>query len=213
MQTMVKREGASSGPALVEAASPTERLRRRYREVRAMTEHLAAPLSPEDCQVQSMPDASPVKWHLAHTSWFFETLILAGRPGYQTFDPRFGFLFNSYYEALGPRHARPRRSLLTRPGLDEILAYRAHVDAAMLEACADGSLDDAITLALNHEQQHQELILTDIKHAFFQNPLLPAYRPERAAPRAPQAMQWLQHPGGLSLIGHDGNGFGFDNEA
>ena len=195
------------------AALPSPSLAQTYAAVRAHSLALAQGLSAEDCAVQSMPDASPVKWHLAHTSWFFETVILAGRPGYQTFDPRFGFLFNSYYEALGPRHARPRRGLLTRPGLDEILAYRAHVDAAMLEACADGSLDDAITLALNHEQQHQELILTDIKHAFFQNPLLPAYRPERAPPRAPQVLQWLEHPGGLSLIGHDGNGFGFDNEA
>jgi ergothioneine biosynthesis protein EgtB len=159
-----------------------------------------------------MADASPVKWHLAHSSWFFETVILAGRQGYQAFDPRFSFLFNSYYEALGPRHARPRRGLLTRPSLDEVLAYRAHVDAAMREACADGGLHEAIVLGLNHEQQHQELILTDIKHAFFQNPLLPAYRADKPAPHAPQAMEWLQHPGGLSLIGYDGNGFAFDNE-
>jgi ergothioneine biosynthesis protein EgtB len=159
-----------------------------------------------------MPDASPVKWHLAHTSWFFETVILAQQPGYKPFDPRFAFLFNSYYEALGPRHARPRRGLLTRPSLDEVLAYRAHVDVAMAQACADESLQDIITLGLNHEQQHQELILTDIKHAFFQNPLLPAYTGEPSAPHAPQELAWLEHPGGLSLIGHDSPNFAFDNE-
>src|SRR2546430_13372279 len=132
----------------------------RYPAIRAHSLALAAPLSAEDCAIQSMPDASPVKWHLAHTSWFFETVILAQRPGYTAFDPRFAFLFNSYYEALGPRHARPRRGLLTRPSLDEVYAYRAHVDAAMAEACGDESLQDLIVLGLNHEQQHQELILT-----------------------------------------------------
>jgi ergothioneine biosynthesis protein EgtB len=194
------------------AALPSFSIAQDYAAVRAHSLALAAPLSAEDCTIQSMPDASPVKWHLAHTSWFFETVILAERPGYKSFDPRFAFLFNSYYEALGPRHARPRRGLLTRPSLDEVLAYRAHVDAAMMEACAEESLQDTITLGLNHEQQHQELILTDIKHAFFQNPLLPAYGSEPAAPRAPQDLAWLEHPGGLSLIGHDGAGFAFDNE-
>jgi ergothioneine biosynthesis protein EgtB len=194
------------------AALPSSSMAQAYGAIRAHSLALADPLSAEDCAVQSMPDASPVKWHLAHTSWFFETVILAGRPGYKAFDPRFAFLFNSYYEALGPRHARPQRGVLTRPGLDEVLAYRAHVDAAMLEVCADPGLQDAITLGLNHEQQHQELILTDIKHAFFQNPLLPAYRKDQSAPREPHALEWLDHPGGLSLIGHDGQGFGFDNE-
>jgi len=199
------------------AALPCAALAESYQEVRSRSLALIRELSAEDCAIQSMPDASPVKWHLAHTSWFFETVILASRPGYKPFDPRYSFLFNSYYEALGPRHARPRRGLLTRPGLEEVLAYRAHVDAAMLEACADASLHDAITLGLHHEQQHQELILTDIKHAFFQNPLLPAYAAEPAAPRAPQKLDWLEHPGGLSLIGHDGphnvQEFAFDNES
>ena len=194
------------------AALPSSDVAQAYGDIRAHSLALSRHLSAEDCAVQSMPDASPVKWHLAHTSWFFETVILAGRPGYKVFDPRFAFLFNSYYEALGPRHARPQRGVLTRPGLDEVLAYRSHVDAAMQEACADPVLHDAITLGLNHEQQHQELILTDIKHAFFQNPLLPAYRKDQATPREPQALEWLDHPGGLSLIGHDGQGFGFDNE-
>ena len=195
------------------AILPSPPLAQNYAAVRAHSLVLAEDLSAEDCAIQSMPDASPVKWHLAHTSWFFETVILARRPGYQALDPRYAFLFNSYYEALGPRHARPRRGLLTRPGLDEILAYRAHVDAAMRQAFAEASLQDAIVLGLNHEQQHQELILTDIKHAFFQNPLLPAYRPGQARARAPQVLEWLEHPGGLSLIGHDATGFAFDNES
>jgi ergothioneine biosynthesis protein EgtB len=195
------------------AVLPSHTLAQTYRAVRAYTEALAAPLSAEDCTIQSMPDASPVKWHLAHTSWFFETVILSRRPGYKPFDPRFAFLFNSYYEALGPRHPRPRRGLLTRPGLDEIIAWRAHVDAAMIQACAEDDLRDLILLGLNHEQQHQELILTDIKHAFFCNPLLPAYRAEVPAPRLSQKLEWREHPGGVAAIGHDGADFAFDNES
>ncbi|HWX90388.1 MAG TPA: ergothioneine biosynthesis protein EgtB [Rhizomicrobium sp.] len=195
------------------AVLPSHTLAQTYRAVRAYTEALAAPLSAEDCTIQSMPDASPVKWHLAHTSWFFETVILSRRPGYKPFDPRFAFLFNSYYEALGPRHPRPRRGLLTRPGLDEIIAWRAHVDAAMIQACAEDDLRDLILLGLNHEQQHQELILTDIKHAFFCNPLLPAYRAEVPAPRLAQKLEWREHPGGVAAIGHDGADFAFDNES
>jgi len=195
------------------ALQPTTSLVQAYAAVRAHTEALARPLSAEDCGLQSMPDASPVKWHLAHTSWFFETVILAKRPGYKPFDPRFAFLFNSYYEALGPRHPRPRRGLLSRPGLEEVLAWRAHVDAAMADACADETLQDLITLGLHHEQQHQELILTDIKHAFFSNPLLPAYRADVPAPRQAQPLDRVSIPGGVSLIGHDGSGFAFDNES
>jgi ergothioneine biosynthesis protein EgtB len=195
------------------AILPSHVVAQTYTAVRAYSETLSAPLSAEDCAIQSMPDASPVKWHLAHTSWFFETVILSRQPRYKPFDPRFAFLFNSYYEALGPRHPRPRRGLLTRPGLDEVLAYRAHVDAAMLQVCGDESVQDAITLGLNHEQQHQELILTDIKHAFFSNPLLPAYRPQSPAPRAAQPSESLSIPGGISLVGHDGSGFAFDNES
>jgi ergothioneine biosynthesis protein EgtB len=195
------------------AIQPSHAVAQAYTAVRAYSEALAAPLSAEDCAIQSMPDASPVKWHLAHTSWFFETVILARQPGYEPFDPRFAFLFNSYYEALGPRHPRPRRGLLTRPGLDEIMAYRAHVDAAMMQACGEENLHAAIALGLNHEQQHQELILTDIKHAFFSNPLLPAYDGKPAGPRPPQKLEWHEHQGGISLIGHDGSGFAFDNES
>jgi ergothioneine biosynthesis protein EgtB len=195
------------------ALQPSTSLAQAYAQVRALSLALARPLSAEDCQLQSMPDASPVKWHLAHTSWFFETVILAKRSGYRPFDPRFAYLFNSYYEALGPRHPRPRRGLLARPSLDEVYAYRAHVDAAMPEACADETLHDLITLGLHHEQQHQELILTDIKHAFFCNPLLPAYRSDAALPHAAMALDSVSIPGGVSLIGHDGSGFAFDNES
>ena len=187
-----------------------------YAAVRAYSEMLAAPLSAEDCAIQSMPDASPVKWHLAHASWFFETVVLSRVPGYKMFDPRFAYLFNSYYEALGPRHPRPRRGLLSRPGLGEVMAWRAHIDAAMDVACAetqsDEDLRDLVILGLNHEQQHQELILTDIKHAFFSNPLLPAYRAQAAAPRPSQKPEWREHQGGVVTIGHDGAGFAFDNE-
>src|SRR3954464_12751560 len=188
----------------------------RYRAVRTLTETLAAPLSAEDCAVQSMPDASPVKWHLAHTSWFFESMILSQRPGYRPFDVRFSYLFNSYYEGLGPRHPRPRRGVLTRPSLDEVLAYRAHVDAAMDAVLDDpGAFADAILLGLQHEQQHQELILTDIKHAFFANPLLPAYHNQPAEPQLPQKLKWREHQGGVALIGHDPKhpSFAFDNES
>jgi len=194
------------------AVLPFDTMAEAYAAVRAHSEALAAPLSAEDCAIQSMPDASPVKWHLAHTSWFFETVILGKRPGYKSFDPRFAFLFNSYYEALGPRHPRPRRGLLTRPSLEEVYAYRAHIDRAMAEACGDESVHDKILLGLNHEQQHQELILTDIKHALFANPLLPAYRAAPAAAATAQKLEWREHQGGVALIGHDGAGFSFDNE-
>ncbi len=194
------------------AVLPSDALAQTYAAVRAHSEALAAPLSAEDCTIQSMPDASPVKWHLAHTTWFFETVILSQRPGYKPFDPRFAYLFNSYYEALGPRHPRPRRGLLTRPTLDEVMAWRAHVDAAMAEACSDDTLREAITLGLHHEQQHQELILTDIKHAFFSNPLLPAYCSDTPAARAAQPLDGISIPGGATWIGHDGSGFCFDNE-
>ena len=194
------------------ALQPDAPLAQRYAAVRAHTEALASPLSAEDAVVQSMPDASPVKWHLAHTSWFFETVILSQVPGYKPFDPRFAYLFNSYYEALGPRHPRPRRGVITRPSLDEIYAWRAHVDTAMGNAFGDARLQDAIELGLHHEQQHQELILTDIKHAFFSNPLLPAYRTEAPALHAATPLEGISLPGGVSLIGHDGSGFAFDNE-
>ena len=183
-----------------------------YRDIRAHSEWLAAPLTPEDCNLQSMADASPVKWHLGHTSWFFETMILAEDPRYVPFDSRFAYLFNSYYEGLGPRHPRPQRGLLSRPEFSEVMAWRRHVDAAMAPWLEEKNCGERILLGLNHEQQHQELILTDIKHAFFTNPLLPAYRAEWAATATPRACEWLSHPGGIIPIGHEGDDFAFDNE-
>jgi ergothioneine biosynthesis protein EgtB len=185
----------------------------RYRAVRARTEALAAPLSPEDAVVQSMPDASPAKWHLAHTTWFFETFLLGPAiPGFQVFDPAYAFLFNSYYEALGPRQERPRRGLLTRPPLEEVLRYRRAVDAAVAGAWA--ALPPGLAeLGLRHEEQHQELLLTDLLHLLHQNPLRPAYRPQADPPRPPaRALGWLAHSGGLVELGHGGPGFAFDHE-
>ncbi|MBB6190943.1 ergothioneine biosynthesis protein EgtB [Sphingobium wenxiniae] len=190
---------------------------RQYRAVRAATEALAAPLSSEDCQVQSMPDASPVKWHLAHTSWFFETFLLTPLlRGYRPVDPAYSVLFNSYYVGVGERHPRGRRGLLTRPSLEDVYAYRRHVDAAMAEmmACVPAaSWRNRVELGLHHEQQHQELILMDIQHALSCNPLQPAYRAGEAAHGDGAPTQWVGVPGGLYEIGHDGNGFAFDNEA
>jgi len=198
-----------------------------YETVRALSTRLAEPLSAEDQCVQSMPDASPVKWHLAHTTWFFETLVLkAHAPAYRAFDARYAYLFNSYYEALGPRHPRPRRGMLTRPSVDEVLSYRAHVDAAMEGFVASADLaalaraGPLITLGLHHEQQHQELILTDLKHLLSLNPLQPAYVPAiaptdvvAASQSPPCALRWLDFPGGIHPIGHDGADFAFDNES
>jgi ergothioneine biosynthesis protein EgtB len=168
-----------------------------------------------------MTEASPAKWHLAHTTWFFETFVLAGVSGYRPFDPAFNYLFNSYYEAAGPRHPRPQRGLLSRPTVEEIYRYRAHVDTAIGSLFAGAGSSSAegsaptLTLGLHHEQQHQELLLTDILHAFGQNPLKPAYRAERTEGR-PGAqvppMRWLDYPAGLRWIGHEGDGFAFDNE-
>lgn len=187
----------------------------RWHTVRSHSLALAAPLSAEDQCVQSMPDTSPVKWHLAHTTWFFEALVLRPHcPGYQVFDERFGRLFNSYYESLGPRHPRPQRGVLTRPGLAQVLEWRGHVDQVMRDFLPEAGEEAAalVELGLQHEQQHQELMLTDILHAFSCNPLLPAYR-ERAAPAWPQLpLEWLRHPGGEVAIGHAGAGFAFDHE-
>jgi ergothioneine biosynthesis protein EgtB len=191
----------------------------RYRAIRAATEALAAPLSSEDCAIQSMPDASPVKWHLAHTSWFFETFILEPHlSGYKAHDPAFKVLFNSYYHAVGDRHPRPQRGLLSRPSLEAVRAYRAQVDEAMAALFARDATAAAISalieVGLNHEQQHQELILTDVKHMLSCNPLKPAYVPARATPERSGAapLDWIEFGEGLVEIGHDGNSFAFDNE-
>jgi ergothioneine biosynthesis protein EgtB len=204
----------------------TVQLGSRYRAVRSATEALAEPLSPEDCGLQSMEDASPTKWHLAHTTWFFETLVLeTSLPGYKPFDPHYRVLFNSYYNSIGEQYARPRRGLLSRPGLDEVLAYRQRVDRDLLALFDDGARDakriDAIVeLGLHHEQQHQELVLTDLKHALSLNPMEPVYRPAPPAPpsappappSAPEPLLWRACRGGVHEIGHGGPGFSFDNE-
>ncbi len=190
----------------------------RYLRVRRRTEALVAPLSPEDATAQSMPEASPAKWHLAHTAWFFETfLLLPHLPGYAPHDPAFSVLFNSYYQSVGPQFPRPRRGLITRPGLREVLAYRAHVDRGMarLLETADpkGPVAALVLLGMAHEEQHQELILTDIKHLLAQNPLRPAYAgrwPLTAVAPVPRA--FVSFAGGLCEVGHDGAGFAFDNE-
>jgi DinB superfamily/Sulfatase-modifying factor enzyme 1 len=193
-----------------------------YRHVRGFSATLAGPLSPEDMTVQSMADASPTKWHLAHTSWFFETFILkALHPGYTVFDPAYEFLFNSYYNGIGPQFSRPDRGVLSRPTVAEIFKYRAHVDEAMrdfIENCSARNWASArplIALGLNHEQQHQELILTDLKHAMSFNPLYPAVYPHAAIQRAapePVEKDWIEFEGGLCEIGWSGKSFAFDNE-
>src|SRR5262249_30243242 len=186
---------------------------------RGETERRAAPLSAEDQVIQSMPDASPIKWHRAHTTWFFEEFLLKTHaPAYRPFDARFAFLFNSYYVAAGPRHARPKRALITRPDMAEVAAYRAHVDAAVNALIAQASpaalarIASIVEIGLNHEQQHQELMLTDILHAFDQNPTLPAYDAAWQPPAPAAARDYIDVPEGIRTIGHDGNGFCFDNE-
>jgi ergothioneine biosynthesis protein EgtB len=193
----------------------------RYEQVRQHTEMLCKPLSTEDYVVQSMPDVSPTKWHLAHTTWFFETFLLKPyKPDYREFDPHFSYLFNSYYNAMGDRHCRQNRGLLSRPTVREIRAYRAYVDEQILglslngEIARSGEAASLLELGFHHEQQHQELMLTDIKHVFWVNPLRPAYV-KRAAGKPPTAGTWGWMPvtGGIREIGHDGIGFAFDNES
>ena len=186
-----------------------------FRATRALTEALVAPLSDADASIQSMDDASPAKWHLAHTTWFWETFLLREHaPGYVLHDDRWPFLFNSYYEAEGARISRAARGLLSRPTLAEVLEWRSIVTQAMEPLLGDPALADVIALGIAHEEQHIELLLTDIKHALFQNPLGPAMwaggSPAAQAPAAPLA--WHSHPGGIALVGHQSGGFAFDNE-
>ncbi len=190
--------------------------------MRGWSETLARPLSPEDQTIQSMPDVSPTKWHLAHTSWFFEAFILKEHdPAYVPLDERFHFLFNSYYEALGARHARPERGLISRPGAEEVKAFRRHIDTAMarlIGGCSESAFAEIATLVelgLHHEQQHQELTVTDIKHVLSCNPLWPAYKPTAPTDTpAPAALDWIGFEGGLAEIGRapDDGPFGYDNE-
>jgi ergothioneine biosynthesis protein EgtB len=190
----------------------TDALAQLFTATRARTLALAEPLSDADATVQSMPDASPAKWHLAHTTWFFETFVLRDNvPGYAPFNPAYHYLFNSYYDGEGERHGRHQRGMLTRPSLDDICAYRAHVDAAVMAAWPDAARD-LIELGCEHEAQHQELLLTDILHLFSQNPLTPAYHDDALEPvRAmPGAIQWVEGSSGIIDIGHSGIGFAFD---
>lgn len=203
--------------------TPRMALHQDYLATRQTTESLAAPLAPEDQVVQAMADASPTKWHLAHTTWFFETFLLQPfLAGYTVCDPAYGYLFNSYYEAVGERHPRAERGLLSRPTVAEVLYYRAEVDTAMADLIAGaeedgcGPVSSLVRLGIHHEQQHQELILTDILSLFARNPLRPAYRPQRtthvARPASPPQLTWVGFPGGVAHIGHEGSGFSFDNE-
>ncbi|MBV1733799.1 MAG: ergothioneine biosynthesis protein EgtB [Hydrogenophaga sp.] len=197
--------------------APTD-LARRYASVRAQTLALAEPLSEADCQVQSMPDTSPAKWHLAHVTWFFETFVLERfEPGFQPFHPGFRVLFNSYYQGVGEQHPRPQRGLVTRPGLAEVRAYRANVDtriAALLSRTDRPELRELMELGLQHEQQHQELLLTDIKHLLAMNPLHPVYHPQwPLSSVVATPVDWVEYAGGIAQVGHAGAGFGFDNEA
>ena len=201
------------------AARPITDLLHSYSKVRALTERLAAPLSPEDQTAQSMPDASPTKWHRAHTSWFFEEFLLEPAGGYDVYDPTFGYLFNSYYEAVGPRHPRPERGLVTRPSAAEVGRYRAHVDdavtALLLGDRADGVPQDVLVLGLNHEQQHQELLVMDAKHLLSMHPFAPVLvqRPLEDDPD-PVPLTWRAVEGGIVEVGHDPAepGFAYDNE-
>lgn len=194
----------------------------RFAAVRTATEELAAPLTPEDQQLQSMPDCSPAKWHRAHTTWFFETFLLLPR-GVAPFDPHYGFLFNSYYENVGPRHARPKRGMLSRPTADEISTYRRAIDGRLLELLSSASEEEitalrpVLELGLAHEEQHQELLLTDILNAFSENPMHPAYRPAGTpasdAGAGDSPMRFVDYPGGTVEIGAaDSSVFAFDNE-
>ncbi len=194
----------------------------RFDAVRGLTESLCKPLVTEDYVVQSMPDVSPTKWHLAHTSWFFETFLLSPHlPDYSSFDPTFAFLFNSYYVTVGDRHCRQNRGLLSRPTVAEVYRYRAHVNKQMRRFLGNLSTESfrellpVLELGLHHEQQHQELMLTDIKHVFWVNPLRPAYRetPQIAGPAGVQPMRWIGFEAGLREIGFAGEGFSFDNES
>ncbi len=195
----------------------------RFRTIRALTGELCAPLQTEDYVIQSMPDASPAKWHLAHSSWFFETFVLKpGLAGYEGSDPHYAYLFNSYYNAVGPMHCRAQRGMISRPTVAEVYTYRQRTDTAMLSLFANATEDEwnriepLVELGLQHEQQHQELLLTDLKHMFAQNPLQPCYA---SAPsnsngsRTTTPLNWLSYEGGISGIGHSGSGFHFDNEA
>jgi ergothioneine biosynthesis protein EgtB len=207
------RPAGESGPL------ESQMLAERLFETRKHSLELAAPLTPEDMVVQAMDDASPTKWHLAHVTWFFENFVLKPHlDGYRHFDDAFNYCFNSYYESMGARHPRPKRGLLTRPSAERVLAYRAHVDANLEKLMSRGKpsaeLSRLIEIGINHEQQHQELLLTDVLALFAQNPLRPAYQPAPGALDAsePDAPRWIEYAGGIHRVGHTGEGYCWDNE-
>ena len=219
LHSTISGQGLSISAHADSAADATSALATRFLHVRAATEKLAAPLSAEDCNLQSMPDASPTKWHLAHTSWFFETFLLERfAPDFKPFHPSFRTLFNSYYNAVGDKHPRHERGLISRPTLDTVIAYRRHVTDAIHALLRSPTMQNAefaklMWLGCNHEEQHQELILTDLKHLLSCNPLKPAYQTRwPLTPIESHQPHWLQHNGGLIEIGHQGDGFSFDNE-
>ena len=217
---------ATTVSSQIEQASAPVGLLRQYEQVRGFTHTLASPLSAEDCAIQSMADVSPTRWHLAHTTWFFETFVLKPAGNYQAFDPSFEYLFNSYYNSIGEQYPRSQRGLISRPGLEQVLAYRRHVDERMSQLLAEEGrltpdLLNIVQLGLQHEQQHQELILTDIKHVLSCSPLYPAYA--QAEPRESAAigngqradlqdLPWNTLDAGVYEIGHQGDAFCFDNE-
>jgi len=198
-----------------EPAVTSQELLVRYLAVRSFTAELCETLSAEDCCLQSMPDASPVRWHLAHTSWFFETFLLKQNPAYRVFNEHYEILFNSYYNAVGEQFPRHQRGLLSRPGLDETFAYREHVDQSVadwLTSDREVEVSQVIELGIQHEQQHQELILTDLKHLFSLNPLLPTFREGIQQRVQATSIDWLAQDEGIYEIGHAGDGFAYDNE-
>jgi ergothioneine biosynthesis protein EgtB len=217
---LLRRHNEADTAAIAAANDPRIRWRDAFRAARAETERRAAPLSAEDQAVQSMADASPTKWHRAHTTWFFEQFLLLPRlAGYRIFDAHFAYLFNSYYLAAGPRHARGKRGLLTRPSCEDVAAFRAHVDAAVERLLAEAEDSETaeivpvLEVGINHEQQHQELLLTDILHAFAQNPLAPAYQPGWRLPhRRSSADGFVALPSGIQTVGFAGDDYCFDNE-
>ena len=211
---------AGTGRRNETAPASKSELARRYHLVRRFSEELCKTLEPEDYVIQTMPEASPTKWHLAHTTWFFETfLVKQFLPGYQSMHPDYNFLFNSYYNAIGPFYSRPHRGLLSRPTVKEAFRFREDIDilvSDLIESADEqllAKLEPIVTLGLNHEQQHQELMLTDIKHVFWQNPLRPVFRKREQAETPPvPAIEWLNYKEGLHWLGHEGSGFSFDNE-
>ncbi|MCK1541519.1 ergothioneine biosynthesis protein EgtB [Bradyrhizobium sp. 179] len=223
-KTVTKPASATAAPQLSSLSSDpgkfAQRLQDAFLTVRDETERRAAPLSPEDQQIQSMPDASPTKWHRAHTTWFWEQFLLGEHcPNYRPFHPDFAFLFNSYYVSAGARHARHRRGDITRPNADQVGAYRSYVDAAVVKFFREAGWDKLreiaplVEVGLNHEQQHQELMFTDILHAFAQNPVSPVYDPNWRFPAATRGGEdWLTLNEGIHTVGHVDDSFHFDNE-